>query len=103
MSYLPNCYDVVLRGHDGGHVSLAGHVQALAECLVGRRLVALEDGGDGLHLVRLDLGGLEDGKKIRRQTYREAAAGRPGAVAGGADDGALVNVAGANEAVCQKP
>ncbi len=30
--------------------------------------------------------------------YRESRGGRPGAVAGGADDAALVDVAGANEA-----
>jgi hypothetical protein len=70
-----------------GHVALAGDVNALGIGLVYRRLVLLvkvgQDGDEVLELIGSD-------REIGRRS--------PGAVAGGADDAGLVDVAGANEA-----
>ncbi|RBQ67155.1 hypothetical protein VDGD_21645 [Verticillium dahliae] len=71
---------VLGASHD---VALAGDVEAVAKGLVGGTGLGGDDVGDGLHLR----GG--DG---------EAGRSGPDAVASDADDGSLVNVAGANQA-----
>ena len=82
LSYLASVHTPPLDlGQDISHTA---HVDALGVGLVDGAAGVVEDVGDVLHLL-----GLEG----------EAGRGRPDAVAGCRDDGCLVEVAGADEAV----
>lgn len=107
----------------GDDVSVAGNVESLGLCLCRGGFGSVQDIGKVLHLLGCDLerpsalalpirsvdrgcvchGVIVSSYHLRLEwrgrKYRESTRSSPAAVAGGADDGGLVNVAGANEAL----
>lgn len=55
------------------------------------------DRDEGRERARAEIGG-----SWRDKAYREAGSRSPGAVTSGADDGGLIDVAGANKAICRR-
>lgn len=101
----------------GEHESLASNVQTLGESLVDGGLVAAHNACNVLHLLGADLlfppntyagqpsscptivtNGPSDLPPILGSSYRVSCSGCPSAVASNANDGALVNVTGADKA-----
>lgn len=108
MAYRSSVDAAVLgSGHD---VSLTANEETLGKGLVLGGAVTADDGGDGLHLLGLDLFACRQishrsfevrphRASSRFHVYLQIGRGSPGAVAGGADDGALGDVAGADKAI----
>lgn len=89
---------VLGAGHDE---AVTNDVQPIGESLILGTVVAPDNGGDDLHLSGGDLADIPlacmefEGWE---GSYVETGGSCPDAVASGADDGGLVDVAGANEA-----